>query len=191
MAYLNINKLAEGRIFKGSVTDIYNQTMERYVKMQNGYIVRSENIDGPYSVVPETLYQAYMTTNSWVEVKEVTKQVPVLTELAKELLVIEGIRVVVEFSTAADSKQFLEAVENSTEFTWGSGRKATKSTRYGNHNDVIFLYNDEKQITWDYSYNLTSNIRGAKSSIYLDYDLMGTELVEILEVKGYEDNEKK
>ena len=179
MAYLNFNKLAEGRIFKGMV---YNdEVIDRYIKLVDGELhVSLSGKDGTF--VKVHCLADYSGCDNWEEVEMTVKYVPALTELAKSLLDIKGSRLAVRFSTRECGQQFLEALENSTEFKWKSGAKPTNECSFRRFNDCIFLYNDEKEITWDNLSNFTANVKNVPS-IYVDYDLMATELVELIEIK--------
>lgn len=179
MAYLNFNKLAEGRIFKGMV---YNdEIIDRYIKMVDGELYASlSGKDGTF--VKVYCLEDYIVCGNWEEVEMVVKYVPALTELAKSLLDIKGSRLAICFSTKEDSQQFLEALENSTEYKWTSGGKPTNTYSYNRFNECLFLYSDKKEITWDNLSNFTANVKNVPS-IYVEYDLMATELVELVEIK--------
>lgn len=169
MAYLNIEKLKAGTLYK---TDKGKTTV--YFKM-----------DGENFKVGTSLYSNYVTTfnmghfihDGWEEVS--VRKVKALTETAKEILDNVTADVVFKCDDTEDCSRLLEALQNSTEFKWRSGADLLDFIPRGG--GAIVLNIKEKNVTFG-SYRWLT--KGPKDSVFIDFSASKSVLVDTIKIEG-------
>ena len=168
MAYLDIEKLNKGTVYFTEKNGV-----KVYLKMEDGAYLVGPKLDGAFV---KTFNMSHFSNKDWNEV--FTKNVYALTEVAKEILENVTVDVVFKISNQEDYKILLEALQNSTDFTWRSGDDLLEQTKY---RESLLLHIENNTVTWcDYD----GHISHFPDSVFIDFSASKSVLVDMIEIEG-------